>query len=537
MNFLTPRAAEVHEKDPLRKAMQSGDILSLEEAIRASEGLYNHRPDHTVVAAKQLLHTWTQRTHRELDRLRAAVHSRKSKEIIAAIHMAQSSPHSSSMRSDIKKAKSLLKIQENAMREVGVVVESCDVIALSEFLKSYKECLPDDVVKELTDLRRQFVKNAASVSGPSKEERFNPFHFISASPQHGRSPITPHTNSPAARYRHHHDSEGELGPAPPCSVSPIQVAYPPRDSPPQGGPTRLTSPPPSSNNVTQSSIFSTIAPSFEEEIYYLENAERCRRCDIILLERNERIGIVKLMMHDLNRVRELLNHPDHTSTTLYDLYVLFSREGMFRQEILQGEFVDRSNLERRFKDIADNCLDVGQIRIMSHVAFTTPIVSPSRTVQEAEQLIALSHEMQRQQKQYIDSMQASQLCITYERQRAERAEVVAMEISERFQLFAAHHLALRHHVVPALQIPMSAREESVEDSLSTRDSQQNSLHQYEATERLVLESAGEEVLNNLGTLLVACLTRGGIEALEGMERDRFEQLSLAVLWDLYNERT
>ena len=119
-----------------------------------------------------------------------------------------------------------------------------------------------------------------------------------------------------------------------------------------------------------------------------------------------------------------------------------------------------------------------------------------------EQYSLLMTEMQSQQWQYVLAMHASQLCLTYERQRAERYAVANDELTARFALFAAHHTIMRYHIV---------------ESKPTD-----------------LEKIGKQIAETLHQGLVESIR--GIETRESAEWIALEQPALAALWALYNER-
>eukprot|EP00760_Papus_ankaliazontas_P021816 PhM_4_TR18742/c0_g1_i2/m.1484 len=75
------------------------------------------------------------------------------------------------LNSDIMKGKGILIQQERAMEEIEDIVASKDALSLGQFLEHYREVLPDDVVSELTDLRRKFERHtAATRRSPSLDD-------------------------------------------------------------------------------------------------------------------------------------------------------------------------------------------------------------------------------------------------------------------------------------------------------------------------------------------------------------------------------
>eukprot|EP00759_Apiculatamorpha_spiralis_P003193 PhF_6_TR11540/c0_g1_i1/m.18532 len=658
---VVPPAALNHHTSKLREAMQSGDIVLLETAIESAVGSLGYSPDHSVIEAQRLLHAWQHRVRTELVTLRTAMHTKNSREIIKAIQITQQSPHARALRTDVIKAKALLAVQEQAMKEVEAVITYRDPISMSEFLRRFKDALPNEVIRELTDLRRQFVKEKTTTAasfgdfGSPNEGHDGLFSTVesasvrlrSATPPRGASPPTPihkpsfvttsyayvesprHTipvplekassygitrRSPTPPPVGFGEDGGAVSYAPPpvptidvpqltsyssprrwLATTPISGSKEmiPLSSAGEGSSNSLSGKSSASTPINQHGFMTHAVPPpnltsstyksprryFEDEIKLIENSERTTRCEVLLHERNDRITMVKLMMYDLHRVKEgrSLYSPGRSGSSYVSspppqggapplvlksspiVSVVLSQEKSLRNEYLAEESSERLSIIERFHNIrraleeCDNkyktiepVTPLSPGRAHNNSITNASITSSTSQVVPQEQYTALYKAWQDQQWQYILSMHASQLCLTYERQRAERAEIANDESSMRLALFAVFHASTKFIMnkdnglrvfVPA---PIAPEEHSGTFAPTTPQAVLVEravplLLNYESISRVTLERASDNILKILRELQKLCVARDDLVQEESSSWEALEQPALATLWSLYSE--
>ena len=174
-------------RSTLATAVRDGDCGRLEEALRKARPLLGET-DPQVCEGNDVAANWRAQCGPARTELLAAIKERRDlPKLVEAVQRAEQHPRTTLMRSDVRRAKNVVVITEEAMRAIKPALDSTDVAVVDGFLQQYASVLPQEVFHEVTTLRDSYSRSRTSRSP----------HTASPSPA---SPASPRSASLSANF-------------------------------------------------------------------------------------------------------------------------------------------------------------------------------------------------------------------------------------------------------------------------------------------------------------------------------------------------